>query len=115
MRKGLILFGLAMLPATALGAVESAVHADQREGTMENSAEHNIAVVKQMIAAWEERDADAIAEIGRLKLVNPEPGQIARGGDNLFHPFVQWSAFVARPSGCVATRRNVPPQRANGA
>ena len=59
MRKGLILFGLAMLPATALGAVEPAVHADQREGTMENSAEHNIAVVKQMIAAWEVPDADA--------------------------------------------------------
>ena len=63
MRKGLILFGLAMLPATALGAVEPAVHPDQREGTMDNSAEHNIAVVKQMIAAWEERDADAIAEM----------------------------------------------------
>ncbi|MES1938636.1 flagellar basal body rod protein FlgF [Salinisphaera sp. T5B8] len=29
---------------------------------------------------------NAIAEIGRLKLVNPEPDQIARGGDNLFHP-----------------------------
>lgn len=63
MRKGLILFGLAMLSATAVGAIEPAVHADQREGAMENSAEHNIAVVKQMIAAWEERDADAIAEM----------------------------------------------------
>ena len=29
---------------------------------------------------------NAIAEIGRLKLVNPEADQIARGGDNLFHP-----------------------------
>jgi flagellar basal-body rod protein FlgF len=29
---------------------------------------------------------NAIAEVGRLKLVNPPADQIARGGDNLFHP-----------------------------
>ena len=37
--------------------------AGQEESEMQDKAEHNIAVVKKMIAAWEARDADAITNM----------------------------------------------------
>ena len=45
----------AQLPASEQASLE--------ESEMENSAEHNIAVVKKMIAAWEALDADAITDM----------------------------------------------------
>lgn len=63
MRRKSLFIALAIASTTAVGAVEPAAHSAQREDVMENTAEHNIAVVKKMIAAWEARDADGIAEM----------------------------------------------------
>jgi limonene-1,2-epoxide hydrolase len=54
------------LPALVLAApghAEVGHPATHEEVKLEQSQEHNIAVVKAMIAAWEARDADAITEM----------------------------------------------------
>ncbi len=52
-----------LLPLMLLAAVPAALPAQTRETRMTQTADHNIAVVKKMIAAWEARDADAIADM----------------------------------------------------
>lgn len=63
----LILSGLALTAQTPdhaqSGAADHAVHAGHKESEMTEQAEHNIAVVKEMIAAWEARDAEAITNM----------------------------------------------------
>lgn len=51
---------LAASPGTVLA---QSTHQPKREKPVSQSAEHNIAVVKSMIAAWEKRDGDAIADM----------------------------------------------------
>lgn len=64
MSYSLILSALALASQTATQAAPPAEHhSGNQESAMESDAEHNIAVVKKMIAAWEARDADAIAEM----------------------------------------------------
>lgn len=63
----LVLSGLALTaqaPANAeTNAAAHAAHTAHRESEMSEQAEHNIAVVKEMIAAWEARDAEAITNM----------------------------------------------------
>lgn len=64
MTLGLILPALALAAQSPTPTEMGAGHeTSQEESEMENSAEHNIAVVKKMISAWEARDADAITEM----------------------------------------------------
>lgn len=64
----LILSGLALSAQAPASAQSDAARPapqpiTQEESEMVDQAEHNIAVVKKMIAAWEARDGDAIAEM----------------------------------------------------
>ena len=64
----LILSGLALSTQTPPSAHSDAARpasqpVTQEESEMNDQAEHNIAVVKRMIAAWEARDADAITNM----------------------------------------------------
>ena len=52
----------AEMPAAPAGQ-QASQGVGQEESEMENSAEHNIAVVKKMIAAWEALDADGITDM----------------------------------------------------
>ena len=64
MSYSLILPVLALASQTAPHAAPPPEHhAGNQESAMVSTAEHNIAVVKKMIAAWEARDADAIADM----------------------------------------------------
>jgi uncharacterized protein (TIGR02246 family) len=51
------------LCATAVPVGAHAAAPAAKESAVTQSAEHNIAVVKKMIAQWEKRDADGIAEM----------------------------------------------------
>lgn len=67
MSLSLILSALALAtqpPAgTDMPAAPVIEPASEEESAMQDKAEHNIAVVKKMIAAWEARDADAITNM----------------------------------------------------
>ena len=54
---------IVLMSASPTPGVEPGNSRSSREHVMEQSAEHNIAVVKKMIAAWEARDADAITDM----------------------------------------------------
>lgn len=59
MRLGLLVLAMASAPVLLTGC--TAAPAAEEKAKMSDDA--NIAVVKQMIAAWEKRDADAIADM----------------------------------------------------
>ena len=59
MRLGLFVLAMASAPVLLTGC--TAAPAAEEKAKMSDDA--NIAVVKQMIAAWEKRDADAIADM----------------------------------------------------
>lgn len=57
------LLPLMLLAASPGAALAQSTHQPKQEKPVSQSAEHNIAVVKSMIAAWEKRDGDAIADM----------------------------------------------------
>lgn len=59
--RTLLAAALIVLPATP--GVASGASSQPKESAVPQTAEHNIAVVKKMIAAWEARDADAITDM----------------------------------------------------
>lgn len=62
MTTGIMLVA-ALVSASPSGSASPAQPPIAREKAVQQTAEHNVAVVKKMIAAWEARDADAITDM----------------------------------------------------